>query len=82
MARFITLAFFILISSMAYCQGFPDAQKQPRFKEMRSQHKHYARQAKRRHIKRGTAFMDFDHPLYLAEANNPVSDNRRWLGFA
>jgi hypothetical protein len=66
MNRIIVTTFFILLSCLVYSQGFPDAQKQPRFKEMRSRHKHYAKQARRRHIKRGTAFIQYNCPFNAA----------------
>ena len=77
MARLITLLLLVFMAGAAYSQGFPDAQKQPKFKEMRAQHKHYAKQAKRRHIRRGTAFFEYDSPILRAIPVYLLADNRR-----
>jgi hypothetical protein len=77
MLRFITLTLFILFTCATYSQGFPDAQKQPRFKEMRSQHKRYSKQAHRRHIRKGTALLQYDSPIIRAVPVYLLADNRR-----
>jgi hypothetical protein len=79
MLRFITLLFFILFTCIAYSQGFPDAQKQPRFKENRARQKHYAKQARRRHIRRGTALLQYDSPIIRAIPVYFLADNRRLI---
>ena len=60
MIRSMTVAGFLFITCAAYSQGFPNAEKQPRFKESRSRNKHYSKQAYRRHVKRGTALIEFN----------------------
>jgi hypothetical protein len=50
--------FFLVITLLVPAQGFPDSQKQPKMKEQHRNQKKYARKAHRRHIKRGTAYLE------------------------
>ena len=58
MKRSIALVFSLFIIMWVSAQGFPDAQKQPKMKEQRHNQKKYAKRAHRRHVKRGTAYME------------------------
>ena len=57
MKRFIVLMFSLFIVAAASAQGFPDAQKQPKMKEQHHNQKKFARRARRKHVKRGTSYM-------------------------
>lgn len=79
MTRFIITASILFIACVAHAQNFPDAQKQPRQKEMHRQHRRFKRQAHRRHVRRGTAYNRFDNtplmpfPIYI------ITDERKQL---
>ncbi len=55
--RFVSVVMLVCISCLLHAQGFPDAQKQPRMKEQHHNKKRYSKAAHRRHVKRGTAFI-------------------------
>jgi len=55
-SRIVTLIFFLFVSALLSAQGFPDAQKQPRMREQKSNQKKFAKRAKRHHVKRGTVY--------------------------
>ena len=80
MIRSITVAGFLFITCAVYSQGFPNAEKQPRFKESRTRNKHYAKQAHRRHVKKGTALLEFNLAPGPETPACVVTDNRRTLG--
>ena len=61
MKNLLMILFLAVVSSNLSAQGFPDAQKQPKFKEQRSNHRKYAKRAKRRHVKRGTVYLGSDN---------------------
>jgi len=82
MVRLITLLVFTFLASTAFSQNFPDAQKQPKFKESRGHQKHYAKQAHRRHIKRGTAFTPDDFKFLQPKPVYMLADRRRTATFA
>ena len=77
MPRFITLIIAVFFTCLLYGQNFPDAQKQPRLKESRTRQKHYAKQAHRRHIRRGTALILEDLKLLQARPVIILASNRR-----
>ena len=79
MIRSIIVAGFLLITSVAYSQSFPNAEKQPRLKESRTRNKRYAKQAHRRHIKRGTAYLQFNCPPSFHGPVCILTGNRRLL---
>ena len=54
MKRFILTGLAFLFSIVAFAQNFPDAQKQPKQKEMRQQHQKFRKQAIRHHHKMKT----------------------------
>ena len=82
MLRFIILVSALLFTGLTYGQGFPDAQKQPKLKESRANHRHFAHQARRRHIKKGTAYLPVNDLLNIQPPVYILSDNRRRLTVA
>ena len=80
MNRFITIIASLLITYVVSAQGFPDAQKQPKFKEQKVNHRNYAKRAHRRHIKRGTVCMPDNNmatpwtPICVAKNGNASGD--------
>jgi len=56
MSRLVVMMVLLLAGNLLSAQGFPEAQKQPRMKEQKANHKRYAKTAKRRHVKRGTVY--------------------------
>jgi hypothetical protein len=77
MVRLITLLVFTFLTAMAYSQNFPDAQRQPKFKESHARQKHYAKQAHRRHIRRGTAFSPDDLKMLQPKPVYMLADRRK-----
>jgi hypothetical protein len=57
MKRFMALVFSLFITALVSAQGFPKAEKQPKMKEQHHNQKKFAKRARRRHVKRGTAYM-------------------------
>jgi hypothetical protein len=57
MKHFIIVFMAVMASCALYAQGFPDAQKQPRFKEQKPHQKKFKKWSHRRHVKRGTVYM-------------------------
>jgi len=79
MLRFTIVLVSVFFTCIVYGQNFPDAQKQPRFKETRARQKHFAKQARRRHIRKGTALNLDDLKLLQARPVNILADNRRYI---
>lgn len=76
MARLIITISLLILTSVAFAQSFPDAQKQPRQKEMKGQHRKFRRAAHRRHIRRGTAYIEFNNSPFSQWPACILVDNR------
>jgi hypothetical protein len=57
MKQLVTLVLSLFLTTLVSAQGFPDAQKQPKMKEQHHNQKKYAKRAKRKHVKKGTVYM-------------------------
>ena len=72
----------LIISCFLSAQGFPDAQKQPRFKEQKPNQHKYKKWSHRRHVKRGTVYVMPDS-LPFGQAPVCIFTNKKsLLGFA
>ena len=56
MKRIITVVLGLMVSSILAAQAFPDAQKQPKFREQKRNQGKFKRWSHRRHVKRGTVY--------------------------
>lgn len=74
MKNLLMILFLAIASSHLSAQGFPDARKQPKFKEQRSNHKKYAKRARRRHVKRGTVYLRPDNFNMAYTGRKPCSN--------
>ncbi len=65
MKRIITVVLGLMVSSILAAQSFPDAQKQPKLREQRSNQSKFKKWSHRRHVKRGTVYTHPDSSIIL-----------------
>ena len=58
MKHLVIMFIGLAVSGILSAQGFPDAQKQPKLKEQRPNQNKFRKWSHRRHVKRGTVYME------------------------
>jgi hypothetical protein len=79
MGRFALIVLLISASYLLPAQGFPCAQKQPKFKEQKANQKKFTKWSHRRHVKRGTVYVEPDNAIMLNERICLLADKRSLL---
>ena len=69
MKHLVTVFVALAISGILSAQGFPDAQKQPKFREQKPNQNKFRKWSHRRHVKRGTVYVE---PYNATNTQTPV----------
>jgi hypothetical protein len=68
MSRFVMVILLISASYLLSAQSFPCAQKQPKLKEQKGNQRKFTKWSHRRHVKRGTVYVQPDSTIMLNES--------------
>ena len=80
MKRIVTMFLALIVSFLLSAQGFPQAEKQPKFKEQRPNQHKFKRWSHRRHVKRGTVYVQpaglnvLQTPVCILSAKNTLTN--------
>jgi hypothetical protein len=80
MKQFASLLLTLTVSCIISAQGFPDAQKQPKFKEQKPNQHKFKKWSHRRHVKRGTVYIqpagsiNLQTPVCILTESKPVKN--------
>jgi hypothetical protein len=82
MGRFALIVLLISASYLLPAQSFPCAQKQPKLKEQKGNQRKFTKWSHRRHVKRGTVYLQPDSTIMLNERICLVADKRSLVQLA